>query len=281
MFFFAFFLISGTLPFHSCTRTITEHDTTTVTVRDTTVLTVRDTLTKVDSIYDLKDGLVAYYNFTGGNLSDSSGFSNNIVFSNATMTADRFGNANNAYLFDGSSSYMRVVTSESLNPDAITLFAIMKVNGFSQSLCHANQVLGKGWPDYINGFYCLRFDDFSTTCVSAPNAGSEFFAGFYGDNNPQGTAAIAGKSIVTVSTSKWYYLAFTYDGINAKMYVNGQLTDSVRKAVAFTDNTHDLFIGKHEDPSYPYFFNGVIDEVRIYNRALPPAAILQLNNVKE
>ena len=59
---------------------------------------------------NLKDGLMAYYNFNGGNLNDSSGLNNNIVFNNAVKTTDRFGKANNAYLFDGSSSYMQVQT---------------------------------------------------------------------------------------------------------------------------------------------------------------------------
>jgi hypothetical protein len=282
------FLTLTTGPFISCKKTI-EHDTTVVTkndttiktVHDTTVKTITDTLNHTDSIYDLKDGLVAYYAFTGGSLMDSSVYANNIVFNNATKTTDRFGNPNNAYLFDGSSSYMRVTNSQSLNPDNITIFAIVKVNAFNVTPCHINQIVGKGWPDNVNGFYTLRFDDFATTCTGAANTSSENFGGGYGDNNPQGNAAGAVGNSVAISTGQWYYVAFTYDGLNAKVYVNGQLAGSMQKSVPFTDNTFDLFLGKHEDPSWPYYFNGVIDEVRIYDRALPAAAIKQLNNVPE
>ena len=49
----------------------------------------------------------------------------------------------------------------------------------------------------------------------------------------------------------------------------------------FTDNSSDLYIGKHEDPPYPYYFNGIIDEIRIYNRALPAGAVQQLSNLDE
>jgi hypothetical protein len=66
----------------SCTKTLTIIKT--------------DTLVQLDTVYCLKCGLVAYYNFNNGNLNDSSGNGNNITFNNATPTADRFGNPNNA-----------------------------------------------------------------------------------------------------------------------------------------------------------------------------------------
>src|SRR5947207_15595571 len=34
------------------------------------------------------------------------------------------------------------------------------------------------------------------------------------------------------------------------------------------DPGYDLFLGRLSDPQFPYWFNGVMDEVRIYNRAL-------------
>jgi hypothetical protein len=105
-------VLSATVPLYSCEKTNTYYDTTYLTVHDTTVV--------VDSIYDLTSGLVAYYNFTGGSLADSSGYNNNISFNNnATQTADRFGNANNAYLFDGTTSYMSVPNSPTLSPNTL------------------------------------------------------------------------------------------------------------------------------------------------------------------
>jgi hypothetical protein len=235
----------------------------------------------IDSVYDLSDGLVAYYNFIGGSTNDGSQFQNNVVFNNAVKTSDRFGNANNAYSFDGSSAYMRVANSTSLNPDNITIFAVVKVNGFNQNLCHINQILGKGSPDATQGFYSLRFDDWPTTCTSAPNTNNEFFYGQYGDNNPQGSSSGASTDTVKIATGQWYNVVYTFDGIYSRLYVNGKLKDQKSKAVPFTDNANDLYIGRHQDPTYPYYFNGVIDEIRIYNRALPDGAIKQLNNLQQ
>jgi hypothetical protein len=268
------FLISLSSVVFSCTKTDNVHDTT------TTVIT--DTIVTKDTVYDITDGLVAYFNFNGGTLKDSSGLHNDIVLNSATMTTDRFGNANNAYLFDGTSSYMTVKNSSSLNPSNITLFAIIKVNGFYTGSCDGNQVLSKGYPYNINGFYSIQFFDYSSNCGVPPtNINNETFSAIYGDDNPQGAGAGVWADSVIIKTGSWYYLTYTYDGTTAKFYINGQLKDSVNKSVPFTPNTNDLFIGKHENPPFPYYFNGVIDEIRIYNKALKPGAVLALSNLKE
>ena len=155
------FYITSSVHIISCTKTKTQYDTTIFTKTDTTVIIKTDTLYVPDSIYSITDGLVAYYNFNGGTLNDSSGYSNNITFNNnATPTTDRFGNANNAYLFNGSSNYMTVNDASSLNPNnSITLMAIIKVNGFYSGACNVNSIFGKGLEDE-SGEYNLRFSDY-------------------------------------------------------------------------------------------------------------------------
>lgn|GEM_PF-359430 len=241
---------------------------------DTTVVTVNP---PVDSIYDISSGMVAYYNFNGGNLNDSSGYGNNIAFNNATITADRSGRAGNAYLFDGSSSYMQVTNSQSLNPNNnITLFAIVKLNGFYAGDCHGNQILGKGSPDDVNGLYAMRIQPLNTPCSAPVDTTQEIAGGGYGDNIPKGSAAGAASDSIPIRTGTWYKLAYTYDGITSKFYINGVLKATVTKSVSFTSNAFPLVIGKMNDSLFPYWFNGIIDEIRIYNRALPQGAITQL-----
>ncbi|MFI5193465.1 MAG: LamG domain-containing protein [Chitinophagales bacterium] len=218
---------------------------------------------------------MAYYNFNGANLNDSSGHNNQIVFNNAVATEDRNGIANNAYLFNGSSSYMRVTNSGSLNPNQITLSAIVKVNGFYIASCSENQILGKGYPDDVDGFYHIRFVDTLNLCSSTPNINHEVFTAGFGDDIPQGADAGA-IAPLNISTGTWYSVIYTYDGQYSRLYINGQLKDIRQKAVPFTPNNHDLYIGKHEDPTFPYYFNGVIDEIRIYDRALCGSAVQTL-----
>lgn len=263
-----FWLISFS-PISGCTKTTVEHDTT--VVRDTTIV--------VDTLYDIQSGLVAYYNFNGGSLQDGSPLHNNITFSNATKTADRFGNANNAYLFDGSTNFMQVPNSSSLNPNSVTLMAIVKVNGFYSGACSDNQIISKGEPFNIDGIYQLGFYDFAPSC-GPPNVNTQHFWGQFGDNVPQGSAPTAGTDSINIQVGQWYNVIFTYDGIDAKLYINGELKSSQTNQGEFTKNNQDLLIGKHGNPLYPYWFNGVIDEVRIYNRALPKEAVQQLNLLK-
>ncbi|HMH20729.1 MAG TPA: LamG domain-containing protein [Puia sp.] len=270
---FFVFLVSTT-PFSGCKKEVT-HDT--VIVKHDTTIIKHDTLVKTDSIYDITEGLVAYYNFNGGTVKDSSGYNNHIVYNNATVTADRFGRAGNAYLFNGSSSYMRVANSASLNPNSITLQAIVKINSFLIASCHINNIIGKGWPDYANGWSVLRFAD-PLPCggANAVDSAHEYFYGAFGDNNPGGTGTYSQPDTIAAKTGIWYTLTYTYDGMVSKFYINGVLKDSRIKTAIYTPNSNDIFIGKYEDPSWPYWFSGVIDDVRIYNRALGQGAVTQL-----
>src|ERR1043165_6487493 len=86
-----FLLFTSIFPMSGCKKTEIERDTVVHTIHDTTVHNFHDSTYATDSVRDLTNGLVAYYNFNGGNLNDSSNFNNDIVFNNATPTADRFG----------------------------------------------------------------------------------------------------------------------------------------------------------------------------------------------
>ncbi len=280
LFYIVFFVNSTQIA--GCSKTTVEHDTTVKIVTDTFNHTVRDTLTLRDTLYTLTDGLVAYYNFNGGNLNDSSGNNNNIVFNNAVLAPDRFGIPNNAYEFDGASSYMQVSNSASLNPLNITIFAIVKVNGFYKGPCHGNQIVGKGEPDDVMGYYALRFDDPSALnnggCNTVADTTEELFYGSFGDNIPNGTATGAlNDSFPFIHPGEWANVAFTYDGTVAKIYLNGALLSAYTKTITFTPNAMDLFIGRAESPLFPYWFNGIIDEIRIYNKAIPDGRIGILN----
>ncbi len=215
-----------------------------------TTVTVRDTLTIRDTRYTPYDGLVGYYNFDGANLNDSSGNNNNIAFNNAVPAKDRFGVSNNAYSFDGVNSYMRVPNSASLNPStSITIFAIVKVNGFYKGSCNGNQILGKGVPDDVMGYYALRFDDASLVgssgCYTSADTSKEFFYGSYGDNIPNGSAAgTLNDSFPFIHPGEWATVAFTFNGTVSKIYLNGALLATSVKSVPFTAKTADLLLAK-------------------------------------
>jgi hypothetical protein len=87
-----------------------------------------------------------------------------------------------------------------------------------------------------------------------------------------GWAGIAGPGVVN---DEWVYLAGTFDGTTKRFFVNGQQIASGQ--VLHTPNDADFLrigAGATEDPTGNYFFEGLVDEAAVYNKALSPAAIM-------
>jgi hypothetical protein len=87
-------------------------------------------------------------------------------------------------------------------------------------------------------------------------------------------------SNTVLQNNVWYHVAGTYDGSSAKIYVNGILDNSVEKSGVVLPSTGGAVkIGQEsavEDPAGPEFFNGLIDEVELFNRALSAEEIATL-----
>lgn len=226
----------------------------------------------------LKKGLVAWYPFNG-DTKDHSGHHNNVIYNTAIPTYGEGGKINTAYRFDGMSNYMEVANSNSLNPSRITLFALFKTKGYYQGACHANRIISKGHYDPDNGRYLLGYDDMYyynyEGCLAPVVDSLENPYGTYGDG--QASASGATAYLKYILPNKWYTLTYTYNGTYSKLYLNGRLVSTVKDSTTFTPNVTDVFFGRNEDPSYPYYFSGVIDEIRIYNRALLATEVQQLD----
>ncbi len=214
---------------------------------------------------DLNNGLIAYYPFNG-NANDASGNGNNPIFNNATLTSDYYGKANSAYHFNGVDNYIEVPNSNSLNTgNAISICAWVKPTGFYYGPCHGNNVLMKGNTDSDSGIYFIRFDDAlytGTNCrVEIPDTIHQTYYGSSIGLSPIQDTPFAQKNI-------WHSVVYTYDGIDARLYIDCNLIlDTKVSGLNFT-NTSDLFLGRLNDINFPYWLNGDLDEVRIYNRPL-------------
>jgi len=221
---------------------------------------------------NLDKGLQAYYPFNG-NANDASGNNNHPVFNNAAITADRFGKPNSAYHFNGLYQYMRIPNKPSLNfGSEITLSVWVRPTGFYYDICHASQVISKGGGNYNPGNYALRFDD-------ALYSGGTGCNGSVCDSvhqNFRGTGTVLkpyGGDFI--KKDKWYNVLYTNDGKTAKLYVDCELKYEVVFPETFT-NDEDLFFGKSDDQYFPFWLNGDLDDIRIYNRALNDKEIFSL-----
>jgi len=73
----------------------------------------------------------------------------------------------------------------------------------------------------------------------------------------------------------WNHLAMSADGTNIKIYLNGlQVASVANPNAALAGTSYSVGIGR--DPGFGFPFNGLLDEIRVYNRALTPAEIARL-----
>ena len=196
-------------------------------------------------------GLVAAYAFNEGSgttTADASGGGNTGTLSNATWTsAGKYGAA---LSFNGTNARVNIPNAASLQlTTGMTLEAWVNPSTVSNK-----------WRDVVykgNDNYYLE----ATSNKSSRPAGGGTFGG--GNANVFGTAALA--------TNTWVFLALTYDGANLRLYVNGTLAGTQPKTGTIATSTNQLQIGG--DSLQSQFFNGLIDDVRVYNIALSAAAI--------
>jgi hypothetical protein len=162
---------------------------------------------------------------------------------------------------------MRIANTAELNPQKISLCAIVKPMGFYKGRFHANAILYKGLQDQdIFNVYYLRFNEGIGSVPTDPNGTTvdTLHQTFYG--------SFAGNKTLEVQpyiqANTWYNIVYTYDGSTAKFYVNGELVSTVNSSIGYQSSSNDIYFGRTINPNFPYWFNGVIDEIRIYNRAL-------------
>ena len=77
-----------------------------------------------------------------------------------------------------------------------------------------------------------------------------------------------------IAVGNWYHIVCTYDGSTASIYVDGELKNSISKSGTLTTTTQTIFAGANPYPAH--FYNGAIDDIRIWSRALSESEIQDL-----
>lgn len=208
---------------------------------------------------NLSEGLVGYWKMDEASWTndcstytviDSSGNGNNGKSCPASTgptggAAGKFGNGGS---FDGSDDYVTVPT----NPDnGYSVSTWVYLNSTSNMDIYGDEVnyKGMGFQVYSGHFY---------TIVSTGSSPHRYSIG------------------VSPSANRWYHVVQVFETNSVKTYINGELKNTSNYTLAKqTDLTFK--IGRSSNGSYfSGYFNGKIDEVRIYNRALSPAEVRAL-----
>jgi hypothetical protein len=119
--------------------------------------------------------------------------------------------------------------------------------------------------------------DFDRLCMSVDNGGwGVYYEGFDNTVRLTYTGYSNVSSNATISDFDWHHIAVTFDGSQACFYIDGSLDRCVPYAVEFSSEAGGGYsIGSRGESE---FFDGLIDEVRIYDRDLGPAEIQAIFN---
>jgi Concanavalin A-like lectin/glucanases superfamily len=199
----------------------------------------------------LSDGLVAFYPFDG-NANDKSGHGYHGTVYGAKLAKDRFGKSKHAYRFDGVDDYIAVNNFPMLDR-TFTYTAWLKVLGTTvhhQSFgAHGEGgAVGETWNFGYNTYHKVwdMFDRRNYTWQVPMDIGSS-----------------------------WTHVAIVYDNSVRRIYVNGiQLGSHVITTPLVPGRSNTLRIGTLTPGDQQY--EGLIDDVRIYNRALTDKEIRKL-----
>jgi len=207
---------------------------------------------------EIQKSLVLYFDFNGepldGKVADRSGHGNDGLLVNVAFNKD--GHQGGAAKFALNDSYITVPNNEDLNPRQVTLAAWIKTS-------------------YSDKVWRRIFDK----CYSKGFALSE--GGDQKQWHHQGmleweTGVVANSlSPQRLDDGQWHHVAATYDGMDAKIYLDGWTVGKPGHKTGEIHHTdYDLTIGSNRSNPDGAFgeigasFNGLMDDVMMFNRAL-------------
>jgi hypothetical protein len=219
------------------------------------------------------NGLVAWYPFNG-NANDESGNGNNGTVNGATLTSDRNGNENSAYYFSGSNSNPTYIQGDCSNfpieERTVSVWFFANDIGFGQVsgrglLGYGGQTCGQSWIQHI----CITQSP--NTYEVQGHCNNEAVNVNYGPTHPN---------------NQWHNWIISTSALGTQFYIDGELifsdvvfinqTNVAGKVFIFgsvvSENGNGFFNG--DVNSIP--FNGFLDDIAIYNRALTQEEITAL-----
>ena len=206
--------------------------------------------------------LVSWWKFdetSGTNASDSKGDNTGTLynFDTPAWTTDTAGGASSGALYfehTDTDEYVRVEHNASLNPSNFTLEAWVCMN----DLWGENIIVQKG-ATYGNPGYALGFNG-DKIRFNIGRTGAETLL----------------DSTTTLQTGTWYHVAVTYDGTNQKIYIDSVKETNEATPLSYETSLDAMYIGHNGRNQIDVFaFSGIMDDVRIYNKALNLGEIQQ------
>jgi hypothetical protein len=216
----------------------------------------------------LQKGLVAHWEFNGNTKDSTPNRRSGTLTGDAAVTAnDRKGQANSALTIDGTGDYVTLGDVTFL--DGLSEYTVSAWYNFTD-ISSQGPVVAK-WRKSAGGVDCnFLIDLYVSTIRTIIGQGTS--CGGAGDPS--------GSTISTATTADvWHHVVMTKTSTTHTMYYDGALVSSLANAATFVDNAEPLVIGAKTDDGVVTADGadtGLIDDVRIYTRALSAAEVAAL-----
>lgn len=168
----------------------------------------------------------------------------------ASLVEDRWGNQSSAYQFNGTNQYMSIERDDAFNSENLSFGAYVKFGDLNQSI-------GSILANTEQSGYSLLINPKQGPYIRASiRTGIGYVNLDYPTSN--------------LNTTDWFHFFVTLSDNRMAMYVNGQLVDEAEVSAAYVPSPTNLFVGAEPNPSHAanWFFNGSIDDVRVYSEFL-------------
>ncbi|MBC7883942.1 MAG: T9SS type A sorting domain-containing protein, partial [Saprospiraceae bacterium] len=183
---------------------------------------------------------------------------NNTAYGNALYTTDRFDKANKAVVFDGTSTFLEAANSPQLASDFTSISFWVNVHSlpaFGEVYILSHGGWQERWKISLPSHGKPVFTTHAATCCNDMDSG---------DGN-------------ALPLNEWKHVVMTHDGTTDRIYFDGVQVNE--KPYAGPLNTTGYPFGIGYDPiDHGNYFDGALDEVQIYNRALTAQEVLDLYN---
>jgi hypothetical protein len=211
-------------------------------------------------------GLVAHYPFAGNAL-DASGNGNHPYSVTAELTEDRFGQPNSAYRFNGGGNWIKIPDSPSLRvSNGLTISAWVKPDTTDNGYVVIKLDILCGGGNYHIDLYPGTLRSRFRTLVAYPDCGS-------------GTTVGGATGAAPIALGVWHHIAVTWDKQTGDviLYLDGSVDGNGSfDPPQFNHTPGDLNIGYYYSTAG---YSGVIDDVRIYDRALTEQDIQYVSSI--
>lgn len=206
-----------------------------------------------------------------GSGQDVSGNGNHATVNGARLTADRFGRADCAYSFDGLNDYLELANERRFDLNTFTIALHVKISALPVS------------PSPMSpGEYTLisKGENAGNFTVKLTKWGGVSYGSVsYAQRTASGTWTSG--SAGTIGLNRFHHIAVTLEGAVLRLYVDGQLKLEKINVGPRLLNDAPVLIGRSAGAASPNSFKGIIDDVRVYSRALSAQEIEQLRLAPE